>query len=158
MVTPSGETLPDLVVDNLVANSSQVTVTIRNAGSNTVSDAFWVDVYFNPGQTPGLNQPWDTIAPAGAVWGVTRLLAPGESLTLTVGDAFYFAGDSSSSFPIGATVYALVDSTNYNTNYGNILESNEGNNVFGPVLSAAGSGTFVARTKVSPIPAGLPQR
>ncbi len=45
----------DLVVDSLTATGSAITVTIRNAGSMTVDDAFWVDVYFNPGQTPGLN-------------------------------------------------------------------------------------------------------
>ena len=42
-----------LVVDKLVATSSQVTVIIRNA-SRTVADAFWVDVYFNPSPTPTL--------------------------------------------------------------------------------------------------------
>jgi hypothetical protein len=43
------------------------TVTIRNKGNAPVVDAFWVDVYFNPSHTPGINQPWDTIASHGVV-------------------------------------------------------------------------------------------
>jgi hypothetical protein len=39
--------------------------------------------------------------------------------------------------PVGANVYALVDSINYATTYGAVQESNEGNNLFGPVTSTA---------------------
>jgi len=47
-----------------------------------------------------------------------------------------------STFPAGMNVYAYVDSINHATTYGNIRESNEANNVFGPVISTAGSGTI----------------
>ncbi len=107
----SNSNLSDLVVDNLIATSSQVTVTIRNAGS-TVLNNFWVDIYFNPNQTPTLNQAWDTIAPAGAVWGVTKPLAQNEILILTTGGNYYHPNESSNIFPVGATVYAYVDSIN----------------------------------------------
>jgi len=146
---------PDLVVDSLVAAGSAVTVTIRNAGTTATPDAFWVDVYFNPNPAPpGVNQPWQSIAPAGANWGVTTRLNPGQSLTLVTGGAYYV--DGSGAFPAGANVYAYVDSINYATATGNILETNEGNNVLGPVISTAGSGK-VASGSLS-APAGLPER
>ncbi len=150
---------PDLVVDDLVAGSGGVTVTIRNAGTEAVEDSFWVDVYFNPTQTPGLNQPWQTIAPAGAVWGVTADIPAGDTLILSSGGAYYFGPpDSSAGFPVGAQVYAYVDSVNYNTNYGNVQEGNEGNNLFGPTVSTAGNGAAVVSPAESISRAGLPQR
>jgi hypothetical protein len=130
---------PDLVVDSLVATSNAVTVTIRNTGTAAVSDDFWVDVYFNPTETPSLNHPWDTIASHGVVWGVTTTIQVGDVLTLTTGGAYYRADKSSPApLPVGANVYALVDSINYDTTYGAVQESNEGNNLTGPVTSTAG--------------------
>lgn len=151
---------PDLVVDNLVASSSAVTVTIRNAGTETINDSFWVDVYFNPNQTPTINHPWKSIAPAGAVWGVTKSLAPGESLILTSGGTYYFGPPESSPlpFPSGVSVYALVDSVNYNTGYGNVRENNETNNVLGPVVSTAGGGPPTLRPAEAPSQQDLPPR
>ncbi|MCB0167376.1 MAG: DUF11 domain-containing protein, partial [Anaerolineae bacterium] len=151
---------PDLVVDEVTATASQVTITLRNAGTEAVADGFWVDAYFNPTQEPTLNKPWPTIAPAGAVWGVTKSLAPGESLTLTMGDAYYFGPpDSSASFPVGATVYVYVDSVNHNTSYGNVKEGNESNNLSTPVISTAGDSAAAAPNIAAPASrAGLPER
>ena len=118
-----------------MASSSQIIVTLRNDGNQAINDTFWVDVYFNPSQTPTVNRPWDTIAPAGAVWGVTKSLAQGETLVLTSGGAYYDASGSSLTFPVGAQVYVYVDSVNHNTDYGNVQERNEGNNLPGPVMS-----------------------
>jgi Zn-dependent metalloprotease len=130
---------PDLVVESLVATSNAVTVTIKNQGNVLVTDAFWVDVYFNPTETPGVNKPWDTIASYGVVWGVTASIPADGSLTLTTGGDYYFPQYSSTPpLPVGADVYALVDSINHSTTYGNVLESNEDNNLLGPVTSTAG--------------------
>jgi hypothetical protein len=132
---------PDLVVDDLNATGSVVTVVIRNAGTAPVVDAFWVDVYFDPDQTPAVNKPWDAIAGHGVVWGVTTPIQPGGSLVLTndIGDPYYFPGYSSPPpLPVGATIYALADSINYSTSYGAVQESDEGNNLRGPVVSIAG--------------------
>ena len=76
------------------------------------------------------------IADHGQVWGVTDDLLPGGSLTLTSGGS-YFAPEYSSPLPLpaGATVFGLVDSINFSTNYGNVLELNEENNLFGPAIS-----------------------
>jgi hypothetical protein len=157
-----GASRPDLVVDSLIATSNAVTVTVKNQGSVSVADDFWVDVYFNPTETPGVNKPWDTIASHGAVWGVTAPIPAGGSLTLTTDGDYYFPEYSSTPpLPVGANVYALVDSVDFSTTYGAVPESNEDNNLFGPVTSTAG----VAREAVPvghqgqpPSMEGLPPR
>jgi hypothetical protein len=135
---------PDLVVDSLVATSTAVTVTIRNQGNAPVNDEFWVDVYFNPRVTPSLNHPWDTIADHGVVWGVTTAIPVGGSLVLTTDatDPYYFPPPDSSAppLPVGADVCALVDSVDHSTTYGAVRESDEGNNLGGPVTSTAATG------------------
>jgi hypothetical protein len=82
------------------------------------------------------------------VWGVEGAalpLDPGQNLTLTVGDAYYWPDLSSFNTPLpaGSSVYAQVDSANAMTTYGGVLESHEisggtYNNISGPVLSVAG--------------------
>ncbi len=134
---------PDLVVDSLTTGPSGPRVTIRNAGNSAVADPFWVDVYYDPNPAPPpLNRTWQSIAPYGAYWGVTRRLAPSETLTLTIGGKYYF--DGSNAFPAGLPVYAYVDSVNYATSYGNVKESNEANNVLGPVTSTAATASGAA--------------
>ncbi|MFB0536776.1 MAG: hypothetical protein ACETWR_17560 [Anaerolineae bacterium] len=134
---------PDLVVDSLVATSTAVTVTIRNAGTTAVNDEFWVDVYFDPSETPSLNHPWNTIADHGVVWGVTTAIPVGGSLVLTTdaSDPYYVPDYSSTPpLPVGAEVWALVDSVDPSTTYGAVQESDEGNNLYGPVTSTAATG------------------
>jgi uncharacterized repeat protein (TIGR01451 family) len=154
--------LPDLVVESLIATSDSVTITIRNQSDVDVNDAFWVDIYFDPGETPGLNQPWDTIASYGVVWGVTTSIPAGGSLTLTTGGDYYFEEYSSPTpLPVGANVYALVDSINYATGYGAVRESDENNNLFGPVTSTTGVTGGATRIGGQSQPAsreGLPTR
>jgi hypothetical protein len=131
-------------------------VVIRNAGNTPVTDAFWVDVYFNPTPAPPpLNRTWQSLAPYGAHWGVTQTLAPGETLTLTSGGPYYAGG--SSSFPAGLPVYAYADSINYATTYGNVKESNEANNAFGPVNSTAAASSVAGAEGIAS-PKGLPGR
>ncbi len=154
---------PDLVVDTLSASGNVVTVVIKNVGSATAVDAFWVDIYFNPSQTPAVNKAWDTIASHGVVWGVTTSIPPDGSLVLTnnVSDPYYFPGYSSAPpLPIGADVYALVDSINYSTSYGAVQESNESNNLYGPVTSTAVTGQAAPSARQGPPPSmeGLPTR
>jgi hypothetical protein len=148
---------PDLVVESLVVGTGGPQVVIRNAGNVATADAFWVDLYFNPNPAPPpINRPWQNIAPYGANWGVTQILTPGETLTLTTGGPYYTSG--SSVFPVGAQVYAYVDSINYGTAYGNVKESNENNNVFGPVISTADIANASASTAGLMMLEELPQR
>jgi PKD repeat protein len=125
---------PDLVVQNIVATTNGgVQVTIKNQGDAPVTDEFWVDLYVNPNPVPtGVNQIWnDGRSTYGLVWGVTTsafpALTPGNSLTLTIGDAYFWPSISNypTSLTAGTPIYAQVDSANTNTTYGGVLEGHE---------------------------------
>jgi hypothetical protein len=154
---------PDLIVvpDSLSASSSMVSLTIQNVGNAPSDHSFWVDVYFNPTVTPSLNHEWHTIASHGVVWGVTTSIPAGGTLTLVnnTSDPYYFPNYSSQPpLPVGASVYALVDSINHSTTYGAVSESNEDNNLYGPVISTAGEGPTVTGQGQLPSTKGLPSR
>jgi uncharacterized repeat protein (TIGR01451 family) len=139
---------PDLVVDSIVATSNGVTVTISNQGdapvTGVITDEFWVDVYIDPDSPPtGVNQTWEMLGSQGLVWGVevgTLPLEPGESRTLTVGDASFRAEKSEVSWPlsVGTPIWAQVDSANADTDYGAVLENHE---IIGVVYNNIISGT-----------------
>ena len=83
-------------------------------------------------------------------------------MTLTTGGDYYFPEHSGPApLPVGAEVYVLVDSINYDSSYGSVRESDEGNNLFGPVISVTGDGgaltTGQGRTW-TPSMVGLPPR
>jgi hypothetical protein len=134
---------PDLVVERIIATPNNVQVVIANQGSATASDDFWVDVYLDPTPPPThVNQVWSDLSAQGLVWGVTADLAPGETLTLTVGGDYYESMHSHVDWPLpaGTQVYAHVDSLNTETTYGGVLENHEivggaYNNIAGPVES-----------------------
>jgi Bacterial Ig domain len=141
---------PDLVVEHMTITSDTVQVVIKNQGSMPVTSGFWVDLYVDPDPVPtGVNQIWaDGRSDQGAVWAVNvnalPALTPGGMLTLTIGDAYYQADLSVITLPLpaGTPVYAQVDSANYATNYGAVLENHEiaggaYNNILGPVYSSA---------------------
>ncbi len=144
LIQRSYSSMPDLVVDIVEASSNTVTVVVANRGNQTVTDDFWIDVYFNPRvRPPRINQPWRTIAAHGVTWGVTLDLPPDAPLILTndVADPFYFPQESSPPpLPVGQDVYAYVDSVNFATTYGAVLERDETNNIDGPAASIAGTG------------------
>jgi len=144
--TPS--VAPDLVVEALVVTSNGAQVRVKNAGPGTVTDAFWVDVYLNPGSAPtGPNQTWQTLGTRGMAWGVTAPILPmasGRVITLTTGDPYYWSSLSSFATPLpaGVRAYAQVDSAG-RASYGAVRETHEAsggvyNNIAGPVLSTAG--------------------
>ena len=146
-------TYPDLVVDRIIATSNSVEVTIKNQGNLALAPnylspfALRVDLYVAPDPVPTeVNQTWDDgRCTQGIVWLVTGenlMLAPGGTLTLTIGDAHYQPSLSNflGSLPVGVPIYAQVDSAGSNTTYGAVPESHEVadgtyNNVTGPVLS-----------------------
>ncbi len=140
---------PDLVVRDLVATTGLVTVTIENVGTGPTGRTFWVDVSFDPStRPPRLNQPWPTIAAHGIAWGVTKSLAAGERLTLvSSGSDPYYWGPATSSappYPAKAKAYVYVDSVDYSTTWGAVLESDEGNNTAGPVRVTVAAGSSAA--------------
>jgi alpha-tubulin suppressor-like RCC1 family protein len=161
VVARAAVSAPDLVVDSLVAAGDALTVTIRNTGTATASNAFWVDVYFDPVEVPGVNKPWDTIASYGTVWGVTRPILAGETLLLTNRGDYFFPEYSSVFPPGGAEAYALVDSINFSSTAGAVQEADESNNLFGPVISTSGvaSGATVGAGQGQLVPGtALPPR
>jgi hypothetical protein len=112
-----------------VVSSEAVTVVVKNQGGQPVVDAFWVDVYINPALPPTqVNQQWHALGAEGLVWGIVTPaipLAPGQALTLTLSDAYYAGPPTTQvSWPLrpGSAIYAQVDSVNFATNYGNVLE------------------------------------
>jgi uncharacterized repeat protein (TIGR01451 family) len=156
---PPAVLAPDLVVESVHVTSASVRVVIKNQGNAPVTDAFWVDLYVNPHPAPtGVNQVWnDGRSTQGMVWGVAGEglpLEPGESLTLTFGDQFYWPTYSAVAWPlpVGTPIYVQVDSANTDADYGAVLESHEMdggayNNIYGPALSGLGAG-------VAPIQSG----
>ena len=166
--------LPDLIIDSFMASSSQVTVTVKNNGETSVNDAFWVQVAINPANPPtAVNQRWDALgnsqggAAQGALWGVIGPdvpLAPGASVTLTLNDKYYYSGSPTnnvpSPIPVGATVYAQLDAINFLTSYGNVLESDENNNITS-TISIAGSSAALSPPAEgefpTPVDVGLPE-
>lgn len=153
LVTHRTAAAPDLVVERLAATGGNVTVVLRNVGDAPVyvGEAFWVDVYVNPATPPTqVNQIWTDLGPEGLVWGVTAPalpLAPGQAVTLTVGDGYFYPEYSYVAWPLpaGTPVYAQVDSYNPATTYGAVQEGHEivgapYNNISGPVYSQPGEG------------------
>lgn len=138
--------VPDLVITNITATSSDIQVTIQNQGNAAVTDAFWIDVYYDLGSAPVINQQgplyWGLSVPNGGI-----PIAAGESITLSLASPYYFEGSLPNS---GAEVYGYVDAIDHATTYGAVQESNEGNNVFGPVTATGGSATS------APIPSNSP--
>jgi uncharacterized repeat protein (TIGR01451 family) len=127
---------PDLIVSSLVVTSTGVQAVIKNQGdaavTQVISNEFWIDLYVNPNPPPtGVNQVWkDGRSAHGIVWGVTNMalpLAPGSTLTLTVGGSYYRPdlSDMAWPLPVGTVIYAQVDSANTLTNYGAVLENHE---------------------------------
>lgn len=166
LVVNQAEARPDLIISDLRVSRNSVQVTIKNVGNAAVTEAFWIDLYFAPSRIPRYNDYWQSIASAGVVWGVTGAnlpIRPGESLTLTYADAIVVdqgvVYSSSPPFPVGVPVYAQVDSVNAAGSVGGVEESNESNNVFGPVTSVTGGGTVpAARPRLIPVDAALPVR
>ena len=138
---------PDLIVEGIVALPYNIEVIIRNTGTTPTDEDFWVDAYINPSPPPSaVNQIWHDLSSHGLVWGITRTLAAGEAITLTVGEDYYLSEYSYTAWPlsIGTIVYAQVDSYNAQTDYGAVLETHETagteyNNILGPIYSLGSS-------------------
>jgi hypothetical protein len=163
---------PDLVVQSVTPATDNVEVVIANIGTGPVIDAFWMDVYLNPDTPPtGVNQIWQQLGSQGLAWGITAEalpLAPGQTLTLTVGDAYYRPDSSFVTWPLaaGLPVYAQVDSVNHNTTYGAALEIHEianqpYNNIFATTSNSEAIGTVLPAFSEKEYGAGpnnLPER
>ena len=123
---------PDLVVESIMVNGNDIEVTIANVGNTAVTrnQQFWVDLYIDPIRTPTANDTWPIVSTRGAVWGVNASalpLAPGKTLKLTTGDAYYHENLSNFDgiLPPDTPVFLQVDSAHTGTTYGAVLETHE---------------------------------
>lgn len=157
---------PDLViVDLTVAPPSPtlsetvcISITVENRG-NAPAAGFWVDLYIDPTQAPAPGDVWHAISPVGKAWLIRDPLLPGEQIVIdtTQPDDPLNPDDRYSNWP-GAfttagtrTLYAQVDS--YPGTSGAVIESDETNNLFGPLhLSVAPATLNGVRIMEVPLP------
>jgi len=132
-----------------------ITVTIRNSDTLATSTDFWVDLYITTEPvTPEVNQPWNEVGLLGVAWVVPGIQGD-EVITLTnlnpdnysdpndctqysnftpetVGNCTWIRNSNTYSTATTYYVTALVDSFGEGSQpeYGNVIESNENNNVY----------------------------
>ena len=133
--------MPDLEILSLTARADFAEVTLKNRGNQATHNDFWVDVYFNPSRKPRINEPWPVLAAHGIAFGVTDSIPAGGTLVVSTTGKYFVANESSPPpWPEGVPVWAYVDSVNFATTWGAVRESDETNNVFGPVESGSAAG------------------
>ncbi|MBN1875186.1 MAG: DNRLRE domain-containing protein [Anaerolineae bacterium] len=144
---------PDLVITDIQLDPLQVSIANQGRGE---AGAFWLDVGVDPQHLPVVNQVWHEWGSAyGAAWQVPAL-GSGESIVLTVGDAWYNAGQSR--WPEGFNagehqLWAYVDSWGLPYPWGGVDETREDNNRYGPLLfTAEATSGFIAPQHFAPIP------
>jgi hypothetical protein len=147
--TPGGQVppaeLPDLVVGNVVVTPEEglgatpvtVTVTIRNDGVANATDGFWVEFFVDPRTAPAINSVVGQEG-HGILWYVPSLDA-GESRTLSLdgADARYTSFDGR----LGTgnhNLYVYVDAYHTEGEVGLVVESDESNNLMGPLVVEVG--------------------
>jgi len=130
LISNDSVTAPDLVVEAINVTADNVEITIRNQGSRTVNNAFWVDLYIDPTTPPiSANQIWPQLSEEGLVWGIPANtgLAPGNSIRFDLNHDYFASEHSrfSGMFTNGMEIYAQVDSLDADTITGNVLENHE---------------------------------
>jgi hypothetical protein len=146
---PPRLTAPDLVVAGLEVfppkpeNGEPVLfrAKVRNQGDGPAS-GFWVQLYLNPRTTPYVNSVASQLG-TGLFWYVGGL-APGEEITLISSEPYpshaNYAGHLASGMH---SVYVLVDAYHTEGETGLVSESDESNNLLGPIsLEVTGSRPF----------------
>ncbi|MFZ5915420.1 MAG: Ig-like domain-containing protein [Chloroflexota bacterium] len=163
----------DLLVESVTWSPSpptagqpyHVEIVVRNDGTLTVTNDFWVDLYLNPRATPGVNQTWDMLSRSsyGKAWLVRDDIGPGMTVTLSTADPDdpLHPGDRYSYWPpppydaAQNPFYVLVDS--WGQSVGLVDEGNaEGNNLWGPVDASAVGAVEAKSLNGLPGPSGPP--
>lgn len=128
--------LPDLVVTGMtvdpplpdVGQKANITVTVENQGLKATDTWFFADLYVDPASPP------DDLTDLGTHYDYCpEMLEIGQSCLITFTHAFTSGGSH--------TLYAQVDTFdgfNGNPDYGMVEESNEANNIYGPVSVSVG--------------------
>jgi uncharacterized repeat protein (TIGR01451 family) len=125
---------------------TQIAVTLRNLGTDTVAEDFWVDLYIDPVTTPTVNLLWNNIAGTGKAWHIYDDIPGGGSLVIHTDqpddpqnpDGVYSNWPGWFESPGDRVLYVQVDS--YGLDWGAILETDETDNVTGPRVVTVGPG------------------
>lgn len=128
-----------------VGQATRISVTLHNSGTAAISGDFWVDLYVDPTTTPTVNVVWNDIAPYGKAWLVHTDIPAGGALVIHTDqpDDPDAPDDHYSNWPgwfvaDGEHVlYVQVDS--YGLPAGWIVESDETDNVNGPLAVSVGA-------------------
>lgn len=136
--SPDAQRLPDLVVEGLSHLPEEprsgepvtITVTIANVGQAPTGGGFWTGLYIDPQEPPVVNS-------VSTEFWYTPGLEASEIITLTAQEAEY--GDFVGTFAPGShQFYLYVDAYNPGVEEGLVVESEEGNNLLGPVVIEVG--------------------
>lgn len=142
---PDSEMLPDLVVKGLSLLPEEpksgepvtITVTIANIGHSSTGGGFWTGLYIDPQEPPFVNYV-NAEEEKGLFWYIPGLEA-GEAITFTAQDAEEQHSDFAGTFtPGNHELYLYVDAFNPGVEEGLVVESEEGNNLLGPVVINVG--------------------
>ncbi len=142
-------TLPDVVVAGLEMFPPQpeagepvlFRARVRNQGDGP-APGFWVQLYIDPKVTPYVNSIASSLG-VGLLWYVPDL-APGEEVTLLSSDPYPQYGNFTGNLASGMhNIYVLADAYHTEGDTGLVAESDEQNNLLGPVwLDVKGSKPF----------------
>ncbi len=116
-------------------------VRVRNQGDGP-APGFWVQLYIDPKTVPYVNSIASLLG-TGILWYVPDL-APGEEVTLLSSNPYPEYGNFAGSLASGMhSIYVLADAYHTEGQTGLVTESDEQNNLFGPVqLEVKGSKPF----------------
>jgi CARDB protein len=135
---------PDLIIDNIAVMQQpvmarspiEVQVTIRNTGNTAITQAFWVDFYINPPETPRVNPPsWSNPNIIRASWRVYGLGVGAQQVLSTndTGDpqdpSKRYSNFHAFPHPGEQPIYVLVDSYAPGNDDGAVAEIDEHNNL-----------------------------
>ncbi|MFQ6001661.1 MAG: CARDB domain-containing protein, partial [Anaerolineae bacterium] len=114
-----------------------ITVTIANVGRAPTGGGFWTGLYIDPQEPPFVNSV-STEVGSGLFWYIPGLEA-GEAITLTAEEVEERHSDFIGAFAPGRhELYLYVDAYNPGVEEGLVVESEEGNNLLGPIVIRVG--------------------
>lgn len=152
--TPEPAPTPDIAAPDLVVSALEIfppqpeageptlfRVRVRNQGDGPAPGC-WVQLYIDPSVKPYVNSVASTLG-VGLLWYVPDL-APGEEITLLSSEPYPQFGNYAGSLASGMhSIYVLADAYHTEGDTGLVAESDEQNNLFGPVqVQVQGSGPF----------------
>ena len=128
-----GKNLMATLIVATPTNLAATSVTIRNTGDVAVTEEFWVVLYVDPTSPVQVNKFWWEVGSTkGISWRVTTPIPAGQTLTLTASGSYVDAARTSWPPTLGThTLWVQADA--YGGPFGLVKETNESDNIYGPV-------------------------